>query len=115
MRHLVRLLVLTSVKKGVVLADVGFSHPRVHIVPPVVVPIDPIKGIAARALTKVYMAPRFLISDFRFLILDFRFEGSVFIFQISDFGFQIPDCRFHRSDFSIKISGFRFHISDSRF
>ena len=59
-------MVLTSVKKGVVLGDVVFSHPRVHIVPPFVEPIDPTKGIAARAPTKVYMGPIFQIPYFRF-------------------------------------------------
>ena len=59
-------MVLTSVKKGVVLADVGFSHPRVHVVFPVVEPIDPTKGIAAMAPRKIYMGPIFQTPYFGF-------------------------------------------------
>ena len=66
LRHLVRLLYLTFAKIGVVLGDVVFFHPRVHIVPPFVEPIDPTKGIAARAPIKVYMGPIFQIPYFRF-------------------------------------------------
>ena len=44
MSQLVRLLVLTFVKKGVMLVEVILPHPRVHIFLPVVVPIDPTRG-----------------------------------------------------------------------
>ena len=107
LRHLMRVSKASSFNQLPVVGKILRSHPRLHIAPPFVPPIDPARPIAAINPHRSLHGPHIPVTTLQTL----ESSVAVFIFGLSILGFIL-----YLSPARIKVlAGVRFHISDSRF